>query len=127
MSTMTIPTPTDTKRIPGGSFLITAPTPADCFFPEDFTDEQKQIAETTANFALNEIVTRSEQIEAKDFTVTKRLLAEAAELGLTAIDIPEEYGGLEMDKVTSAIVAENISKQASFSVTFSPHAGMGTL
>ena len=56
MSTMTIPDPTETKRIPGGSFLISDPTPADCFFPEDFTDEQKQIAETTANFAINEIV-----------------------------------------------------------------------
>jgi alkylation response protein AidB-like acyl-CoA dehydrogenase len=127
MATMTTPSPTDRKIIPGGSFLITDPTPADCFFPEDFTDEQKQIAETTANFAVNEIMPASAQIEAKDFAVTKRLLAEAAELGLTAIDIPEEYGGLEMDKVTSAIVAENIAKQASFSVSFSAHVGIGTL
>ena len=127
MATMTTPTTPDQKIIPGGSFLITDPTPADCFFPEDFTDEQKQIAETTANFALNEIVPRSEQIEAKDFGVTKMLLREAAEMGLTAIDIPEEYGGLEMDKATSAIVAENISKQASFSVSFSAHVGIGTL
>ncbi len=126
MATMTAPV-TDTKHIPGGSFLITDPTAADCFFPEDFTDEQKQIAETTANFAINEIVPASDKIEAKDFAVTKRLLQEAAELGLTAIDIPEEYGGLEMDKVTSAIVAENISKQASFSVSFSAHVGIGTL
>ncbi len=126
MATMTAPI-TDTKRIPGGSFLITDPPPADCFFPEDFTDEHKQIAETTANFAINEIMPASDQIEAKDFAVTTRLLKEAANLGLTAIDIPEEYGGLEMDKVTSAIVAENISKQASFSVAFSAHTGIGTL
>ena len=126
MATMTAPI-ADTKRIPGGSFLITDPAAADCFFPEDFTDEQKQIAETTANFAINEIMPASDQIEAKDFAVTKRLLKEAADLGLTAIDIPEEYGGLEMDKVTSAIVAENISKQASFSVAFSAHTGIGTL
>jgi butyryl-CoA dehydrogenase len=126
MATMTAPI-TDQKIIPGGSFLITDPTPADCFFPEDFTDEQKQIAETTANFAINEIMPASAQIEAKEFAVTQRLLKEAAELGLTAIDIPEEYGGLEMDKVTSAIVAENISKQASFSVSFSAHVGIGTL
>ena len=126
MATMTAPV-TDQKIIPGGSFLISDPTPADCFFPEDFTDEQKQIAETTANFALNEIVPRSEQIEAKDFGVTRMLIQEAAEMGLTAIDIPEEYGGLEMDKATSAIVAENISKQASFSVSFSAHVGIGTL
>ena len=69
MATMTAPIPTDQKIIPGGSFLITDPTPADCFFPEDFTDEQKQIAETTANFASNEIVPASDQIEAKDFSV----------------------------------------------------------
>jgi alkylation response protein AidB-like acyl-CoA dehydrogenase len=126
MATMTAPV-ADTKPIPGGSFLITDPTSADCFFPEDFTDEQKQIAETTANFAVNEIMPRSELIEAKDFDVTRMLLREAAEMGLTAIDIPEAYGGLELDKVTSAIVAENISKQASFSVSFSAHVGIGTL
>src|SRR5258708_9954280 len=117
----------DTKHIPGGSFLIPDPTPADCFFPEDFTDEHKQIAETTANFAVNEILPASNQIEAKDFSVTRRLLKEAADLGLTAVDIPEEYGGLEMDKMSSAIVAENISKPASFSVAFSAHTGIGTL
>src|SRR5258705_10987197 len=103
MATMTAPV-TDTKRTPGGSFLITDPTPADCFFPEDFTEEQRQIAETTANFAINEIMPASDQIEAKDFAVTKRLLKEAAELGLTAIDIPEEYGCRETDKGTSANV-----------------------
>jgi butyryl-CoA dehydrogenase len=126
MATMTAPIEA-TKRIPGGSFLIADVAPSDCFFPEDFTDEHKQIAETTANFAINEIMPMSDQIEAKDFSVTRRLLKEAAELGLTAVDIPEEYGGLEMDKATSAIVAENISKQASFSVAFSAHVGIGTL
>ena len=126
MATMTAPI-ADTKHIPGGSFLITDTAPADCFFPEDFTDEHKQIAETTANFAINEIMPASDQIEAKDFSVARRLLKEAADLGLTAIDIPEEYGGLEMDKASSAIVAENISKQASFSVAFSAHTGIGTL
>jgi alkylation response protein AidB-like acyl-CoA dehydrogenase len=59
--------------------------------------------------------------------VTRRLIREASELGLTSVDIPEEYGGLEMDKVTSAIVAENIGKQGSFSVAFSAHVGIGTL
>ncbi|MDQ2832527.1 MAG: acyl-CoA dehydrogenase family protein [Acidobacteriota bacterium] len=126
MATMTTPSPAST-RIPGGSFLIHEVSPTDCFFPEDFTDEHKQIAETTANFAINEIMPASDQIEAKDFSVTRRLLQEAANLGLTAVDIPEEYGGLEMDKATSAIVAENISKQASFSVAFSAHTGIGTL
>src|SRR3984893_18406678 len=114
-------------RIPGGSFLITNPAPADCFFPEDFTEEHRQIAQTTADFATNEILPVSDQIEAKDFAVTRRLIKEAAELGLTSVDIPEEYGGLEMDKMTSAIIADNIAKQGSFSVAFSAHVGIGTM
>jgi butyryl-CoA dehydrogenase len=127
MATLTAPTPTDKQLISGGSFLITNPSAADCFFPEDFTEEHRQIAQTTADFALNEVVPNSDAIEAKDFAVTRRLIKEAAELGLTSADIPEEYGGLEMDKATSAIIAENISKQGSFSVAFSAHTGIGTL
>jgi butyryl-CoA dehydrogenase len=119
--------PTARKILAGGSFLISNPSAEDCFFPEDFTEEHRQIAQTTSEFALNEIVPMSDAIEAKDFSVTRRLIKEASELGLTSVDIPEEYGGLEMDKVTSAIVAENIAKQGSFSVAFSAHVGIGTL
>jgi alkylation response protein AidB-like acyl-CoA dehydrogenase len=125
MATVTaVPT---AKKTAGGAFLIENATPAECFFPEDFTDEHKQIAQTAADFAINEIVPVSDAIEAKDFAVTRRLIREASALGLTSVDIPEEYGGLEMDKVTSAIVAENIAKQGSFSVAFSAHVGIGTL
>ena len=116
-----------TTSTPGGSFLITQPTPQDCFFPEDFTEEHRQIAQTTADFAINEVLPQSDAIEHKDFAVTRRLIQEASELGLTSADIPEEYGGLEMDKQTSAIIAENISRQGSFSVAFSAHTGIGTL
>jgi alkylation response protein AidB-like acyl-CoA dehydrogenase len=126
MATLTTAVPTANK-IAGGAFLIENATPAECFFPEDFTDEQRQIAQTTADFATNEIVPVSDAIEAKDFAVTRRLIKEASALGLTSVDIPEEYGGLEMDKVTSAIVADNIAKQGSFSVAFSAHVGIGTL
>lgn len=128
MAAVTLPVnTTDKKIIPGGSFLISGPSPQDCFFPEDFTEEQRQIAQTTAEFATNEIVPASDQIEAKDFAVIRRLIKEAAELGLTSVDIPEEYGGLEMDKSTAAIIADNIARQGSFSVIFSAHVGIGTL
>ena len=131
MATTTAPLPPEVSTMPartnGGAFLITNPTPASCFFPEDFTEEHRSIAKTTADFATNEIVPHSDAIEAKDFAVTKSLIKKAADLGLTAADIPEEYGGLEMDKATSAIIAENISKQGSFSVAFSAHTGIGTL
>ena len=126
MATLTAPL-TPTTRIPGGAFLITDAAPADCFFPEDFTDEHRQIAQTTLDFATNEVVPASNAIEAKDFAVTRRLLREASDLGLTSVDIPEQYGGLEMDKISSAIVAENIAQQGSFCVIFSAHVGIGTL
>src|ERR1017187_2764591 len=127
MGTMTEPLASTTKRIPGGAFLISDAAGEDCFFPEDFSEEQRQIAQTTADFATNEVLPAHDAIEAKDFAVTRRLIREASELGLTSVDIPEEYGGLEMDKVTSAIVAENIGKQGSFCVIFAAHVGIGTL
>ena len=67
------------------------------------------------------------EIEAKNFAVTRALLRKAGELGLMSVDVPEAYGGLEMDKVTSALIAESMSQLASFSVAFSAHSGIGTL
>ena len=110
-----------------GSFLISDAAPEDCFFPEDFTEEHRQIAQTTADFAINEVMPASDAIEAKDFAVTRRLIREASDLGLASVDIPEQFGGLEMDKVSSAIVAENIGRHGSFCVAFTAHVGIGTL
>ncbi len=131
MSTMTAPMPPEVTampaRTPGGSFLITTPTPESCFFPEDFTEEQRQIAQTAGDFAAKEVVPQIPAIEAKDFDLARRLIKKGAELGLTAVDIPEEYGGLEMDKVTSAIVVEQMGVNGSFGTAFSAHTGIGTL
>jgi alkylation response protein AidB-like acyl-CoA dehydrogenase len=116
-----------TRAIPGGSFLLDDLAPEAVFTPEDFTEEQRQIADTAHQFAANEVLPAADAIEAKNFTVTRELLRKAGELGLMAIDIPEQYGGLAMDKVTSAIVADYLSQLASFSVAFSAHVGIGTL
>ena len=115
------------KRVKGGSFLTEERQPQDIFTPEDFSEEQRQIAKTTIEFTTNEVVPAAAEIEAKNFTVTRNLLRKAGDLGLLAVDVPEAYGGLELDKVTSAIVAESMSQLASFSVAFSAHAGIGTL
>jgi butyryl-CoA dehydrogenase len=115
------------KAAKGGSFLIEEIRPAEIFTPEDFSDEHRQIARTTSEFAANEVMPQAAEIEAKNFDVTRRLLRHAGELGLLSVDVPEAYGGLEMDKVSSAIVAEHMSRLASFSVAFSAHAGIGTL
>jgi butyryl-CoA dehydrogenase len=115
------------KRVKGGSFLTEERAPQDVFTPEDLTEEHRQIAKTAIDFTQNEVLPAAAEIEAKNFTVTKALLRKAGELGLMSVDVPEEYGGLEMDKVTSALIAESISKLASFSVAFSAHVGIGTL
>ena len=114
-------------RIAGGSFLIEDRLPEEVFTPEDFTDEHRQIAQTTEEFAVKEIVPNIEKIEHKDFSVSRDLIKKASELGLTSVDIPEEYGGMEMDKVSSAIIADYIAKSGSFSVTWGAHVGIGTL
>jgi alkylation response protein AidB-like acyl-CoA dehydrogenase len=115
------------KVIPGGSFLIANAAPDDVFTPEDFSDEQQEIARTTAEFAEKSILPRATEIEAKNFALTRELLLEAGSLGLLAVDVPEEYGGLSLDNVTSALVADRIAVSASFSVSISAHTGIGTL
>jgi alkylation response protein AidB-like acyl-CoA dehydrogenase len=115
------------RIIPGGSFLIEERKPSEIMTPEDFTEEQRQIARTASEFVRNEVLPQAEAIEAKHFDVTRALLKKAGDLGLMAVDIPEAYGGLAMDKVTSAIVADHLSQLGSFSVAFSAHVGIGTL
>lgn len=111
----------------GGSFLLEDRLPDEVFTPEDLSVEQRQIAETAARFAREQILPAAAQIEAKQTGVMRSLLRQAAELGFTAVDIPEEYGGLGLDKTTSALIADYSSINASFSTAFGAHAGIGTL
>ncbi|HTF99557.1 MAG TPA: acyl-CoA dehydrogenase family protein, partial [Nitrospirota bacterium] len=111
----------------GAEYLITETTKDDVFTPEDFTDEQKQIGETTAQFVLNEVLPNQEKLENHDFDLSVKLMKRCGELGLLMIDAPEAYGGLDLDKATSMLVAEKLSTAGSFSVTYSAHTGIGTL
>ncbi len=124
---MSGPAISNRRRVAGGSFLIEDLGPEDIFTLEDLSDEQRQIERATVEFAEKEIQPQIAAIEAKDFEATKKLLRKAGELGLMGVDVPEEYGGLQMDKVTSALIAEKIAICGSFSVSFSAHVGIGTL
>jgi butyryl-CoA dehydrogenase len=115
------------KKVAGGSFLLEELALEEVFTPEDFTEEHQQIARMTDEFATNEILPVSERIEQKDWPLTRELIRKATELGLTTADVPEQYGGVEMDKVSSAIIADHIAKQGSLSVTLGAHTGIGTL
>src|ERR1700758_5000363 len=116
-----------TTRIPGGSFLIEERKPEDVFTPEDFTEQHLLITQTAEEFANKEIVPNIEKMEHKDFSVTRELLKTAGELGLSGVDVPEQYGGMQMDKVTSAIIADRIAKYGGFSTTWGAHTCIGTL
>ena len=114
-------------RISGGSFLLEDRKPDDVFTPEDFTEQHLLIGQTAEEFAVNEIVPNIEKMEHKDFSITRDLLKKAGDLGLSSAEIPEAYGGLEMDKVTAAVIADHIAKYAGFATTWGGHTGIGTL
>ncbi|MGC2447552.1 MAG: acyl-CoA dehydrogenase family protein [Candidatus Sulfotelmatobacter sp.] len=114
-------------KISGGSFLLETRSPEEVFTPEDFTEQHQMIGQTAEEFAVNEIVPNAEKMEHKDFSVSRELLRKAGELGLSSVEIPEAYGGLEMDKVTAAVIADHIAKYAGFAATWGGHTGIGTL
>ncbi|KAA0259399.1 acyl-CoA dehydrogenase [Deferribacter autotrophicus] len=115
------------KLLKGAEYLIADVSKDDVFTPEDFTDEQKQIAETTEQFVLNEVLPDIEDIDNQDFDKVVQHMKKCGELGLLMIDAPEEYGGLDLDKATSMLVAEKIAPSGSFSVAYAAHTGIGTL
>ncbi len=114
-------------KILGGSFLLEERQTADVFTPEDFSEQQRMIGQTTEDFTVNEILPQAEKIEHKDYAISRDLLKKAGDLGLSGVEIPEAYGGLEMDKVTAAIIADHIAKYAGFGTTWGAHSGIGML
>ncbi|MDG5471735.1 acyl-CoA dehydrogenase family protein [Jeotgalibacillus sp. ET6] len=116
-----------TSVIKGGSFLIEDIEANRMFTPEDYTDEQKMIAKTTEDYVLNEVVPQVEHIENHEFDRSVKLLKSAGDLGLLGADVPEEYGGLGLDKVSSALIAERMSRAGGFSITHGAHVGIGSL
>ncbi len=112
---------------PGGSFLLETRSPSEIFTPEDLNEEQRQIAATAARFARDEILPVVAAIEAKEPGAMAALLRKAAELGFTAVDIPEQYGGMGMDRTTSTLITDHLSVLASFSTAFGAHIGIATL
>src|SRR5215831_8726257 len=111
----------------GGSFLIEESTAEDVFTPEDFSEEQTMIREMTEQFVEDEVLPQVEKIEHKDWDVTIKLLKRCGELGLLGIEVPEKYGGENLDKISAMIVAEKMARVASFAVSYGGHSGIGTL
>lgn len=113
--------------IKGGAFLIEEITPEQIFTPEDYTDEHKMIAKTAEEFVVNEVLPEVEHLENHEFDRTVKLLKQAGELGLLGVDVPEEYGGLALDKVSSSLITEKMARAGGFSLSHGAHVGIGSL
>jgi len=123
---MAATTLTPTKH-QGGSFLLTPSEPGEIFSPEDFTQEHHAIARTTEEFWNKEVAPNVEAIQHQEPGLAISILRKSAQLGLTAVILPEKFGGMEMDLTSMMIVAEGVSKDGSYSGWHGAHTGIGTL
>ncbi len=111
----------------GAEYLFTDAAAADAFTPEDVSEEQRQIAKTTESFVADEVLPVYDRLEHQEPGLARALMEKAGEAGLLMIDVPEAYGGLELDKVTSMLAADRMGAAGAFSVSYSAHSGIGTL
>ena len=115
------------KLMKGAEYLLAAVPAADVFTPEDFTEEQRAIADTTVAFVKDEVLPVFERLEHQEPGLAASLIRKAGEAGLLMIDAPAEYGGLDLDKVTSVLAADRMGAAGAFAVSYSAHSGIGTL
>ncbi|MCT2535934.1 acyl-CoA dehydrogenase family protein [Aquibacillus koreensis] len=118
---------TKAKIFKGGAFIVDDFQPEDIMTPEDFNDEHQMIAKTTEDFIVGEVLPKIDNLENHEFEHSVSLLKQAGELGLLGVDVPEEYGGLGLDKISSSIITEKFSRAGGFSVTHGAHVGIGSL
>jgi len=119
---------TQTNSIQGGEFLVRETPAQDIFIPEEFSEEQKMMAQACQDFIDMEINPNVEKIDSmKHPELVPELFKKAGDLGLLGISVPEEYGGLGMSFNTSMLIADIIGGSGSFSTTYGAHTGIGTL
>jgi alkylation response protein AidB-like acyl-CoA dehydrogenase len=109
----------------GGEFLIAETT--EIFTPEDFTEEQRMIGETTREFVDNEIQPQLPALEKHAWEIARELVKKGGDLGLLGATIPEEYGGLGLDQTTGVVIAEYIGRAGGFGTTFGAQTSIGLL
>jgi alkylation response protein AidB-like acyl-CoA dehydrogenase len=119
---------TTKSSINGGEFLIKETEAQNIFIFEEFSEEQKMMAQACQDFVDTEIHPRIEDIDnMKNPDLVPQIFKKAGELGLLGISVPEEYGGMGMSFNTSMLIADIIGAAGSFSTTYGAHTGIGTL
>lgn len=113
----------------GGEFLTSMVGSQEIFTRENFNEEQQEFLDLAKEFAMQEVYPKKDEIEKHNLDLLRSLLEKSAEVGFLGIDVPEEYGGLALDKVTSIILSETLSfaESASFNVSLAAHVSIGTL
>ncbi|RJE88292.1 acyl-CoA dehydrogenase [Paenibacillus sp. 1011MAR3C5] len=117
---------TDTRRF-GGRFIIEDSKPEAVVTPEDFTEEQRLMQDAALQFLEMELVPKDAELEALNYELTVELMRKAGDLGLLGADIPEAYGGIGLDKVSTTLLAETLARSSSFALSVGAHTGIGTL
>ncbi len=108
----------------GGSWLIEEAPSEPVFTPEQLSDEHRLITQTADEFMTNEVIPAIDTLEQKDWALARQLVKRAGELGLLGTDVPEAFGGVELDKVSSILVGEAAGRSASFATTFGAQTGL---
>ncbi len=111
----------------GGEFIIRKTLPSQIFTPEEWTEEQKMIAQMCDDFIAQEVTPNLERIDKMEEGLMPSLLEKAGELGMLGMSVPEEFGGMGVDFKTSLLATERLGKGHSFSVAYGAHTGIGTL
>ena len=120
-------TATTTTGVTGGIWLLEETAPGEIFTPERLTDEHRLIDQTAQEFVTKEVMPNHDQLETKDWDLARRLVTRAGELGLMGTDVPETYGGVELDKAASVVVGSRIGQSGSFSSTFGAQTGLAIM
>jgi alkylation response protein AidB-like acyl-CoA dehydrogenase len=108
----------------GGSWLLEDAADGEVFTPEKLSDEHRLMAQTTDEFIDTEVLPNLDRLEGKDWQLARTLIRRAGDLGLLGVNVPEQYGGVDLDKVSSLIVAERIARAPSFGTTYGGQANL---
>jgi alkylation response protein AidB-like acyl-CoA dehydrogenase len=117
----------ETQLVRGGSFMFHPAGSLPQFTPEESGEEALAIAGAARDFMNGEVMPRDEAIDHLDLALNRELLAKAGELGILGIEVPEAYGGLDLEKKVALLVLEEMARQASFSTSYGAHTSIGTL
>ncbi|HWI16802.1 MAG TPA: acyl-CoA dehydrogenase family protein [Vicinamibacterales bacterium] len=120
-------TATNDQTIKGGAWLLGASDPATVMTPEKITDEHRMIQQTATEFVDNEVMAANERLEKKEWAVARELIKKCGELGLFGTNIPEAYGGVDLDKISTLVVSEGVAHHASFAASFGAQANLTIL